>query len=151
MNFLFLYHMRQRKLLLPFYRWEMKQWLIPGGTGESSYLKCILLQGSLAGHEEQRKNKAITLKNPLSSQQWHGITQQDWRQRSEQGRPEKRTRRDNSWGWEQLKLPDQIFGLLQNSSTDFAQTSRHLLLCFPQFTEKWIGQIFLPLSQSFHY
>lgn len=97
MNFLFLYHMRQKKQSLPFYGWEMKQWLIPRGTGESSHLKCILLQGSLAGLWRAEKNKAIILKNPLSLQQWHRITQQAWEQQAERGRPEKRRTRRGQW------------------------------------------------------
>jgi len=55
------------------------------------------------------------------------------------GRPKKRTRRDSSWDREQLKLTDPDFGLLQNSSTGFAQNLSHLLLYLPQSTKKKKG------------
>lgn len=56
-------------------------------------------------YEEQRKNKAITLKNTPHSPQWCGITQQAWdRGQNKADLKRERLNWDSSWDWEQLKL-----------------------------------------------
>lgn len=103
MNLLFLCRVRQKKLLLPFYTREMKQWLIPRGTGESWYLKyafsCRAVQQD---YEEQRKNKAITLKKYTALTTAARSNSASLGQGADLKR--QRLNWDSSRDWEQLKL-----------------------------------------------
>lgn len=135
-----------------FCKWETKQWLIPRGLVRAHTWNAFCCRVVWHDYEEQEKNKVIILKNPLSSQQGHGITQQAWGQQTEWGRHETgRTKRDSCWDQEEIKLTDMDFWTFAEQQHWFCTELEDLLLSLPQSIGKGVAQIFLSLSHFFLY